>query len=699
MSRFSRLLLLSFLLLFALHISAQENSEDTPFTLYDSHPVMNFKGDMGAMIEYDERFHMFANVYETVDAPVEIHYFVSVNATSWVQLSVEPILTVDAHAVYASDVIVSDDGTWMLYLSIQDNADDLTAGRIAVATADAPNGDWVLVDESILTPTDESWDGVFVSAPDVIQTDSGYAMYYSGGNDSDDLAIGYATSEDGITWEKQADPLITILGSGRIRPQHQLVWQADIIETAVGYFMIFKSGSDLYENGGAMVRYGQSTDGLTWEMDTLQQAFNIGEVGGEAIWQTQLLTVDGSLYLYMAVENEGASQIYLATLEEPRFDTSILDISNHNNASDIEIKLPNIDNYEIHIRRAESDSAIVLDESQYTVRISLDERDIRIRLSDTLADDTGETIVEGVPYTIELFDMISGELITSETLTLANENTVRTVIAGLDAAAGGIDVDAEGNIYFADFGESGRTEGVTVYQITPEGMVTPYLERNGLLTATGNVFDEEGNFYQASFRGNTVLQVAPDGTVTPFITEHLAGPVGVVIADDGTFYIANCRNHSVAQMTPDGEMSLIADGPEFACSNGITLDDEGNIYIANFNNGNITRVTPDGEASILATLPGNNLGHLVYRDGLLYTVARSAFQIYTVSLDGEVTLLAGTGTRGNGDGSALNATFSLPNDLIFSADGSELYINEGDALTTGRNHPAFVRAIVFAREE
>ena len=177
----------------------------------------------------------------------------------------------------------------------------------------------------------------------------------------------------------------------------------------------------------------------------------------------------------------------------------------------------------------------------------------------------------------------------------------------------------------------------------------------------------------------------------------MAGPVGVVIADDGTFYVANCRSNSVAEITPDGEVSLIAIGAEFSCSNGITLDDDGNIYVANFNNGDIVRVTPDGEKSILATLPGNNLGHIFYHEGLLYTVARGAHQIYAVTLDGEVTLIAGTGERGNADGSALNATFSLPNDLIFSPDGSELYINEGDALTTGRNHPAFVRAIVFAR--
>ena len=70
-----------------------------------------------------------------------------------------------------------------------------------------------------------------------------------------------------------------------------------------------------------------------------------------------------------------------------------------------------------------------------------------------------------------------------------------------------------------------------------------------------------------------------------------------------------------------------------------------------------------------------------------------------MTLDGEVTLFAGTGARGNDDGPALQATFTLPNALTVSPDGRILYLNEVLAATDGVNYPSVVRAIVLPRSE
>jgi hypothetical protein len=53
----------------------------------------------------------------------------------------------------------------------------------------------------------------------------------------------------------------------------------------------------------------------------------------------------------------------------------------------------------------------------------------------------------------------------------------------------------------------------------------------------------------------------------------------------------------------------------------------------------VVKVTPAGDVSVLAKIPGNNNGHINYRDGYLYVVARAAHQIYRVSLTGKVELL------------------------------------------------------------
>ena len=78
-------------------------------------------------------------------------------------------------------------------------------------------------------------------------------------------------------------------------------------------------------------------------------------------------------------------------------------------------------------------------------------------------------------------------------------------------------------------------------------------------------------------------------------------------------------------------------------------------------------------------------------------VARSAHQIWRVELDGTKALIAGTGEQGENDGLPSEASFSLPNDLGFSPDGSLLYVNEvADTESKGQKlYPTRLRKIEF----
>jgi DNA-binding beta-propeller fold protein YncE len=171
--------------------------------------------------------------------------------------------------------------------------------------------------------------------------------------------------------------------------------------------------------------------------------------------------------------------------------------------------------------------------------------------------------------------------------------------------------------------------------------------------------------------------------------------VGIAIDEEGMLFVANCGSNAIVEVTPDGESTVFATDPLLSCPNGIVLDEEHNLYVACFNNGDVIKISWAGEVTRLATLPGKNNGHLVYREGLLYVVARGAHQIYKVSLEGEVELLAGSGKRGRDDGPALEATFSFPNDLAFSPDGKTLYVNENGSTTEPHTElaPMVVRRI------
>lgn len=255
---------------------------------------------------------------------------------------------------------------------------------------------------------------------------------------------------------------------------------------------------------------------------------------------------------------------------------------------------------------------------------------------------------------------------------------VETLARDLEVGTGGLEVDAEGFVYSADFGSRlgrGSTGGTKVLRLDPEsGEAQVFVD--GLRGASGNAIGPDGAFFQSNIGGNTITRVAPDGTASVFLREGLASPVGIAIDGEGVLFVANCGSNSIVAVTPDGETLVLASDPLLACPNGITLDEGHNLYVANFNNGDVIKVSAVGEVSRLTTLPGSNNGHLVYREGSLYVIARGAHQVYEVSLTGEVELLAGTGARGHHDGPALEATFSYPNDLSFSPDGKILYVNE-----------------------
>lgn len=240
--------------------------------------------------------------------------------------------------------------------------------------------------------------------------------------------------------------------------------------------------------------------------------------------------------------------------------------------------------------------------------------------------------------------------------------------------SGGIAVDAEGNIYVADFGDLlSNANGTTVWKITPDGVRTEFA--TGLQGASGNTFGPDGNLYQSNIAGNRISVITPEGMVSTLENTLAAAPVGLDFDAQGNLYIANCGNRSIRKVTPEGESSLLVRNNLLFCPNGLAVDDQDNVYAGTFNGGRVLKVTPDGTLTILATVPGGAIGHLTFANGRLYVVARNDNSVYELTLEGELTKIAGTGERGNADGPASEATFSLPNGIAASPDGTKLYIN------------------------
>ncbi len=238
---------------------------------------------------------------------------------------------------------------------------------------------------------------------------------------------------------------------------------------------------------------------------------------------------------------------------------------------------------------------------------------------------------------------------------------------------------ATGDLYIGEFGSLVNTgsTGRRVIRVTPEGEVSTFAQGLGFSNA-GNDFDSQGNLLQSAFSSNQVWKIAPDGSATTFAT--IPGPSGLVIDADDNVFTTSCSTTPGIFKVPVGTNTpmVLAQGPSFNCPTGLTMDEQGNLYTVNYFNANIHRIAPDGTVTFIATVADDQdspgAGHLVYNRGKLYVSGRTEHQIFEVTLDGDVSVLAGSGIDGNLDGSAAQARFSLPNGIAVSNDGRFLYV-------------------------
>jgi len=282
--------------------------------------------------------------------------------------------------------------------------------------------------------------------------------------------------------------------------------------------------------------------------------------------------------------------------------------------------------------------------------------------------------------------------------TTQKENEVETLVANLYGGTGGLSVDQQGNVYSSDFGPVlGSVQGLTpeckIFKISPDGKTIVFTD--SIKGASGSHFDKDGNLFQSNIAGRTISKISPDGSKATYASDSLFSPVGVIVNEANDLIVCNCGNNTLRKITSDGKSILFAKSNLLKCPNGIAMDESGNYYVSNFYDSSVVKVTAEGEASLLAKIPGNNNGHITFRDGYLYVVARANHQIYKLSLNGDLALFAGSGKRGRTNGDRMAASFNFPNDLDFSPDGKYLYVNEeADTLSDHRIlTPTVVRRI------
>ena len=269
----------------------------------------------GAVIYHDGLYHLFVNGYAGFPANTGIGYKTSEDGINYEWVTDEPLFRRDdvagsPVAIATTDVIVLDDGTWVLYFyNFNSSTWPRVQGTIGRATSDNPAGEWVIDDEPVLVPGDEgSWDEDSVAFASVTQIDDTFVMYYIGESGGVE-ALGRATSDDGILWEKHSEPVFVFditIGEAVSFVVSEVIYDGE------RWILAYKSRRDA-------IGFAFSEDGISWERYPENPVISASDIESiSSIGYISLLADEDNNYSLFFEGNIGSStQIYAANVVLP----------------------------------------------------------------------------------------------------------------------------------------------------------------------------------------------------------------------------------------------------------------------------------------------------------------------------------------------------------------------------------------------
>jgi DNA-binding beta-propeller fold protein YncE len=180
-----------------------------------------------------------------------------------------------------------------------------------------------------------------------------------------------------------------------------------------------------------------------------------------------------------------------------------------------------------------------------------------------------------------------------------NEEVVVQGSPGQLSQPRGLALDAEGNIYVADFGND------RVQKFNPQReFIKEWGEKGDLpnqFKQPGDIaIGPDGMVYVADTWNQRVQVFTPDGEYKREWTDRWYGPRGIAVAPDGRVYLADTGNHKIRRFTKDGveELtwgSLGKEPTQFTEPVGVAVDAKGLVYVVDNGNARLQIFDADGQ--------------------------------------------------------------------------------------------------------
>jgi uncharacterized protein (TIGR03437 family) len=265
----------------------------------------------------------------------------------------------------------------------------------------------------------------------------------------------------------------------------------------------------------------------------------------------------------------------------------------------------------------------------------------------------------------------------------------------------GVSVDkTTGDLYVADFGLN------MVLRIDTNG-IAHIVAGTGLRTEAGgggparaasvaspfDIVAVPGGVYVLDYYGSQIHKIDSKGVITTVAGSlNQFGPFnGISVDRAGNLYVVDQNDGRIRKMDPNGNLSIFAgNGNNTSSGDGgpatsaglafpfrVAADSSGNIYISQ-GDGRIRKVASNGTISTVAQNLNSPAGIVVDANGNLLVCESLGSRISSINPNnGNVVVIAGSGTPGFADGASTRAQFGRPPGIDIDSAGN-IYVADQD---------------------